>query len=174
MNKIFLYYFSNAISFIPGLIFIFGGKYFLEDFEFTNFVKEKTIIVFFTSILSMGLSQAVNYLRSYQINLKLIIFHIQIFHIIAAFLLIILLIFCKIYSEWFRFLSIVDCVNISLIIFFILCNSEMLNTLRITSIHIKFFQLILLRVQYQLLFMLYILTIYFFTNIRDNNFCFFL
>ncbi len=146
MNKIFLYYFSNAISFIPGLIFIFGGKYFLEDFEFTNFVKEKTIIVFFTAILSMGLSQAVNYLRSYQTNLKLIIFHIQIFHIISAFLLIALLIFCKIYSEWFGFLSILDCVNISLIIFLILCNSEMLNTLRITSFHIKFFELILLRV----------------------------
>ena len=83
-------------SLLPGFLFVFGGKYFLDDVEFINFVKEKTIILLLISCFSMGLSQATTYLRSSVFNIKNIMFHIQVFHIISSLIFFILLIFLKI------------------------------------------------------------------------------
>ena len=56
MNKFFLYSFLNLCSLFPGFLFVFGGKYFLTDIEFINFVKENyntfVNIMFFNGIVS--------------------------------------------------------------------------------------------------------------------------
>ena len=49
MKNIFLISFLNALSLIPGLLFVFGGKYLLNDGQFLEFVKEKTIVILIIS-----------------------------------------------------------------------------------------------------------------------------
>ena len=146
MKNLFFYSFLNALSLIPGLLFVFGGKYFLNDGQFVEFVKEKTIIILIISCLSMGLSQVATYLRSYKFNLKNIMLHIQIFHFFSIVLIFIILLILKFNKFWFFFLDTQDCLIICLISFFLLSNSEMLNTFRITNRIDMFSRLIILRV----------------------------
>ena len=96
----------------------------------------------------MGLSQATTYLRNSVFNIKNIMFHIQVFHIISSFIFFILLIFLKINVFWFSFLNSYECLLISLIVFLFLSNSEVLNAFRLTNKHNSYFQMIVSRVTY--------------------------
>ena len=179
MNKFFLYSFLNLCSLFPGFLFVFGGKYFLTDIEFINFVKEKTIILLLISCFSMGLSQATTYLRSSFFNIKNIISHIQVFHLILSIIVFPFLVFLRMNVLWFSFLNNYECFMISLTVFLFLSNSEILNAFRLINKHILYFQMIVLRVlisisiyciNYDYLLTLLFTEIFLFLFFYKNNF----
>ena len=175
MNKFFSFFLNLCSLFV--FFFVFGGKYFLTDIEFI--IGKENYNTFVNIMFFNGIVSATTYLRSSYFNIKNIMSHIQVFHLILSIIVFPFLIFLRMNVLWFSFLNNYECLMISLIVFLFLSNSEILNAFRLINKKILYFQMIVLRVlisisiyciNYDYLLTLLFTAICFFLFFYKNNF----